>query len=336
MVTGIGTMQATAPTIMNGNISNGVEPVKRASDNRRSNKPIMEKRRRARINNCLNELKTLILDATKKDPARHSKLEKADILEKTVKYLQDLQRQQSAMSQAADPSIVNKFKAGFSECAKEVDRFHGIEPVVKRRLLQHLSSYLTGVKSEHPPQLQQVQIHMLPSSPPGSPEQDQQMLHPQQQQIIQLTPANGCYIKLPNGLLTYVTPQQMQHVPPCAMPTLVPIPSRTSSTASAASNQSSEPRQSPICYAPPSPANSYEAMDYHATPNTTPTPTSNHHHLMNQQHSVVQMQRHADRQQEQQQPQRSYSPVPLSLVMKKDVQVDEEDERKRRGTWRPW
>ena len=51
---------------------------------RRSNKPIMEKRRRARINNCLNELKTLILDATKKDPARHSKLEKADILEKTV------------------------------------------------------------------------------------------------------------------------------------------------------------------------------------------------------------------------------------------------------------
>ena len=32
-----------------------------------SNKPIMEKRRRARINNCLNDLKTLILDAMKKD-----------------------------------------------------------------------------------------------------------------------------------------------------------------------------------------------------------------------------------------------------------------------------
>lgn len=32
-----------------------------------SNKPIMEKRRRARINNCLNELKALILDAMKKD-----------------------------------------------------------------------------------------------------------------------------------------------------------------------------------------------------------------------------------------------------------------------------
>lgn len=30
----------------------------------------MEKRRRARINNCLNELKTLILDAMKKDVSR--------------------------------------------------------------------------------------------------------------------------------------------------------------------------------------------------------------------------------------------------------------------------
>lgn len=32
-----------------------------------NNKPIMEKKRRARINNCLNELKTLILEALKKD-----------------------------------------------------------------------------------------------------------------------------------------------------------------------------------------------------------------------------------------------------------------------------
>lgn len=34
MVTGIGTMQSTAPTIMNGNVA-VVEPVKRANDNRR-------------------------------------------------------------------------------------------------------------------------------------------------------------------------------------------------------------------------------------------------------------------------------------------------------------
>ncbi|XP_047111166.1 protein hairy-like isoform X2 [Schistocerca piceifrons] len=110
----------------------------------RSNKPIMEKRRRARINNCLNELKTLILDAMKKDPARHSKLEKADILEMTVKHLESLQRQQSAMAAATDPSVVNKFRAGFSECAGEVGRFPGLEANVRRRLLSHLASCLNG------------------------------------------------------------------------------------------------------------------------------------------------------------------------------------------------
>lgn len=81
----------------------------------------MEKRRRARINESLGQLKTLILDALKKDvsaggsgrgvrgqtalpgrseprlfpqSSRHSKLEKADILEMTVKHLRSLQRAQ--------------------------------------------------------------------------------------------------------------------------------------------------------------------------------------------------------------------------------------------------
>ena len=56
---------------------------------RKSNKPIMEKKRRARINHCLNQLKSLILEADN-ERSRHSKLEKADILEMTVKYLQTL------------------------------------------------------------------------------------------------------------------------------------------------------------------------------------------------------------------------------------------------------
>uniref|UniRef100_A0A8C9PZ76 BHLH domain-containing protein n=1 Tax=Spermophilus dauricus TaxID=99837 RepID=A0A8C9PZ76_SPEDA len=67
---------------------------KTASEHRKSSKPIMEKRRRARINESLSQLKTLILDALKKDSSRHSKLEKADILEMTVKHLRNLQRAQ--------------------------------------------------------------------------------------------------------------------------------------------------------------------------------------------------------------------------------------------------
>ncbi|XP_073969653.1 protein deadpan-like isoform X2 [Rhodnius prolixus] len=99
----------------------------------------MEKRRRARINNCLNELKSLILDALKKDPARHSKLEKADILEMTVKHVESLQRHQAALTAAADPTVINKFKAGWSECITEIGRFPGLEAAVRRRLMDHLN-----------------------------------------------------------------------------------------------------------------------------------------------------------------------------------------------------
>ncbi|KAK2706466.1 hypothetical protein QYM36_016492 [Artemia franciscana] len=135
--------------------------LRKSSENRRTNKPIMEKRRRARINNCLNELKNLILDATKKDPARHSKLEKADILEMTVKHLQTVHRHQVALNIAANPTIVSKYRAGFNECANEVSRFLGrsddVDIMMKQRLLGHLAACLAGLnqQSVSVPQAQQ-------------------------------------------------------------------------------------------------------------------------------------------------------------------------------------
>ncbi|XP_055843193.1 protein hairy [Episyrphus balteatus] len=367
MVTGV-----TAPTAtMTANIIGSQPTLKDApvKSDRRSNKPIMEKRRRARINNCLNELKTLILDATKKDPARHSKLEKADILEKTVKHLQELQRQQAALAQAADPKVINKFKAGFTDCANEVSRFPGLDPVVKRRLLQHLSNCINGVKSElhhhHRQQQQQSSVvvqqppsHMLPS-PPSSPEQQDQPMHhtspnPPPQIIHSINGGyflpNGLQViptKLPNGSIALVLPQTMPHnsnnntnnnnQPPM----LVPIPSRTASTGSASSHTSSsyERTLSPptnIHYAPPSPANSYEAMDC--------KPSVIHHgnsaaaaaaHAAAAHHQQMQQQMYHHQQQQQQQQHAAqhqhYNPeaAPLSLVVKKIKQEEEQP-------WRPW
>ncbi|XP_075167271.1 deadpan [Haematobia irritans] len=116
---------------------------------RKTNKPIMEKRRRARINHCLNELKSLILEAMKKDPARHTKLEKADILEMTVKHLQSVQRQQLNMALQTDPTVIHKFKTGFSECAEEVNRYisqlDGVDEAVRQRLNGHLRSCATSL-----------------------------------------------------------------------------------------------------------------------------------------------------------------------------------------------
>ncbi|XP_014474375.1 PREDICTED: protein hairy [Dinoponera quadriceps] len=274
MVTGVGT---TMPT---GGVTVGATPpaqhvpqeagqppaqttpavtaTRRSSENRRSNKPIMEKRRRARINNSLNDLKTLILDAMKKDPSRHSKLEKADILEMAVKHMENLQRQSVALTASADPTIVNKFRAGFSECAAEVGKFPGLDSSVKRRLLAHLASYIgpTDTGNHHPtqqpvqpaPPTAQLQVHILPQVD-ATPR-----IQVQQSNGIFFTNANGTGLqllptRLANGDIalvlpagakaTPVTSPSTSPTPTSPLPTLIPIPQRTASTASSSSSSSS-------------------------------------------------------------------------------------------------
>ncbi|XP_030624585.1 hairy-related 9 isoform X1 [Chanos chanos] len=129
---------------------------KNASEHRKSSKPIMEKRRRARINESLGQLKTLILDALKKDSSRHSKLEKADILEMTVKHLRNLQRVQMTAALSADTTVLSKYRAGFNECMNEVTRFlstcEGVNAEVRSRLLNHLSGCLGQIIAMNYPQ----------------------------------------------------------------------------------------------------------------------------------------------------------------------------------------
>ncbi|XP_026870301.2 hairy-related 9 isoform X1 [Electrophorus electricus] len=153
---------------------------KNASEHRKSSKPIMEKRRRARINESLGQLKTLILDALKKDSSRHSKLEKADILEMTVKHLRNMQRVQMTAAMSTDTTVLSKYRAGFNECMNEVTRFlstcEGVNTEVRSRLLGHLSSCLgqmMAMNYPQPPPAQQAHLaqplHVqLPSTLPVS------------------------------------------------------------------------------------------------------------------------------------------------------------------------
>lgn len=147
---------------------------KTASEHRKSSKPIMEKRRRARINESLSQLKTLILDALKKDSSRHSKLEKADILEMTVKHLRNLQRAQMTAALSSDPSVLGKYRAGFSECMNEVTRFlstcEGVNAEVRTRLLGHLANCMTQINAmTYPGQPQPRPTATSPSSSPAGP-----------------------------------------------------------------------------------------------------------------------------------------------------------------------
>ncbi|XP_066975245.1 protein hairy-like [Macrobrachium rosenbergii] len=122
--------------------------------NKKSNKPMMEKKRRQRINRCLNDLKTLVLEALKRDPAKYSKLEKADILEMTVRHLQMLHRQQSAAGCMMGNGQfigedISKYRAGFTQCAAEVTKYlatmNDIPHDLHTKVLTHLNSLATSV-----------------------------------------------------------------------------------------------------------------------------------------------------------------------------------------------
>ncbi|XP_041860603.1 transcription factor HES-2.2 [Melanotaenia boesemani] len=86
---------------------------KEALELRKTMKPLMEKRRRARINDSLNQLKSLILPLTGRDKSRYSKLEKADILEMTVRFLSDIPPVKSKIP-------ANSYREGYQTCLQRV------------------------------------------------------------------------------------------------------------------------------------------------------------------------------------------------------------------------
>ncbi|XP_026124610.1 hairy-related 3 [Carassius auratus] len=82
-------------------------------------KPLMEKKRRARINKCLNQLKSL-LESVCSNNIRKRKLEKADILELTVKHLMHLQNTKRGMPTVCDSA---EYHAGYRSCLATVSHY---------------------------------------------------------------------------------------------------------------------------------------------------------------------------------------------------------------------
>ncbi|XP_018083453.1 transcription factor HES-3 isoform X2 [Xenopus laevis] len=85
---------------------------------RKVSKPLMEKKRRARINISLEQLKGL-LEKNYSQNIRKRKLEKADILELTVKYLKTLQ----SSIHGAQLYRSAEYQAGFRNCLNGVNQF---------------------------------------------------------------------------------------------------------------------------------------------------------------------------------------------------------------------
>ncbi|XP_067658907.1 transcription factor HES-1-A-like [Haliotis asinina] len=212
------------------------------SSYRKSNKPLMEKRRRARINTCLGQLKTLVLQAMKKDNAQYSKLEKADILELTVKHLRNVQRHQMAAAMATSPDVITKYRAGFNECAGEVMRYLSSVPTIgddmRTRVLSHLANCLQTLNSQPVADIamQQTGHHGIHIQHPaytgnacmGNPSAFQTMVkeQPSPHKQIQMnpqcvtTPVQFIPGTLPTGQVAFVltSPSPVQAVPLYAAP----------------------------------------------------------------------------------------------------------------------
>ena len=125
------------------------EPMSKTQEYRKIVKPLIERKRRARINVCLDELKDLMVFAMQTEGESISKLEKADVLELTVKHLRNLKRQQML---ALNPALnMDRFHAGYTTCATEVSRTlasTGVDVSIGSRLMSHLGHKLNTIETE--------------------------------------------------------------------------------------------------------------------------------------------------------------------------------------------
>nr|XP_020442396.1 transcription cofactor HES-6-like [Monopterus albus]XP_020442403.1 transcription cofactor HES-6-like [Monopterus albus] len=121
-----------------------------AKEERKLRKPLIERKRRERINNCLDQLKETVIGAFRLD---QSKLEKADILEMTVKHLQNIQS-----NKLNDPTLgleaQQKYSTGYIQCMHEVHNMlltcDWMDKTLGSRLLNHLLKSLPQSTNERP------------------------------------------------------------------------------------------------------------------------------------------------------------------------------------------
>ncbi|XP_014021818.1 transcription factor HES-5 [Salmo salar] len=101
-------------------------------------KPVVEKLRRDRINNSIEQLKSLLVpEILNQQP--DSKLDKADILEMTVCILRQQQQNQSVSSSSCSAPV----NQGYSRCVQEIVHFLSkdeLKTQSQRRLLSHFQS----------------------------------------------------------------------------------------------------------------------------------------------------------------------------------------------------
>ncbi|XP_060130550.1 transcription cofactor HES-6 [Zootoca vivipara] len=108
-----------------------------ARGDRKARKPLVEKKRRARINESLQELRLILADTE-----FQAKMENAEVLELTVKRVQGILQNRSLDGDKLQREASERFAAGYIQCMHEVHTFvsncPGIDSTIAAELLNHL------------------------------------------------------------------------------------------------------------------------------------------------------------------------------------------------------
>ncbi|XP_056329820.1 hairy-related 8.2 [Danio aesculapii] len=131
-------------------------------EERKLRKPLIERKRRERINLCLDQLRETVVGVFMPD---QSKLEKADILEMTVKHLQNIQSNRVS-DPVLDTGARQRYSTGYIQCMQEVHNLlHScdwMDKTLGSRLLNHLFKSLPR-SAKDCPQLPKISLTSIPS-----------------------------------------------------------------------------------------------------------------------------------------------------------------------------
>ncbi|TRY99983.1 hypothetical protein DNTS_033753, partial [Danionella cerebrum] len=155
------------------NIGNAPEKNINTKEERKLRKPLIEKRRRERINSSLEQLKGIMVDAYNLD---QSKLEKADVLEITVQHMENLQRSHgpgASPNPGSGFESRQRYSSGYIQCMHEVHNLllncPGMDKSLGARLLNHLLKSLPHISPETSTTASVGTSNPLPVSPTQSP-----------------------------------------------------------------------------------------------------------------------------------------------------------------------
>ncbi|KAF7227783.1 transcription factor HES-7-like [Nothobranchius furzeri] len=112
-------------------------------------KPVVEKKRRDRINQSLSELRSLLLLSTSDPRLQNPKIEKAEILDLAVEYLKRWTDRKNLRNESAALPILSMENAGFQQCVSQLSSYmHRISPAQRTHLVEGLKHHTENQRAD--------------------------------------------------------------------------------------------------------------------------------------------------------------------------------------------